>query len=83
VPKAAGVHLRKPIRAEVTNLVELVEFVAANQKANPAVLKASSRPVRAETISPSLEGGHNVPGTRDLPRERRRSLIPTPPLEKP
>lgn len=70
VPKAAGVHLRKTYSAEVTNLVELVEFVAANHKANPAVLKYLEPNLSVlNKLAVALKEDYNVPGTRAVASE--------------
>lgn len=70
IPKAAGVHLRKTYSAEVTNLVELVEFVAANHKANPAVLKYLEPNLSVlNKLAVALKEDYNVPGTRAVASE--------------
>ena len=65
VPKAAGVHLRKTYSAEVTNLADLVEFVAAHHKANPAVLKYLEPSMTVlNKFAVALKEDYAIPGTR-------------------
>lgn len=68
-PKAAGTHTRTAWKAEVADLGELIDFIAANRKARPELLQyvCAEMPVLNKLAS-ALKDQFSVPGVRAVPQ---------------
>lgn len=69
-PKVEGVHTRTTYSAELVDLGQLVEFIAANHKSNPQVLSYITANMSVlNKLASALKDSYAVPGTRAIKTE--------------